>query len=145
MITPSPVLLAISTKGIKKLSSAERAKILMPGETKEILVGLILGDAHIAKRSSTANARLMFAQTAVLHKEYFDLVLNLFLPFCVDNYTHQSKIFVDKRTNRSYCSISFTSMQLPCFNEYWEMFYNSNVKKVPDNIYELLTPRGLAH
>ena len=52
----------------------------MPEEIKEILVGLILGDAHIAKRSSTSNARLMFAQTAVLHKEYFDFVLNLFMP-----------------------------------------------------------------
>ena len=35
-------------------------------------------------------------------------------------------------------------MQLPCFNVFKEMFFISNVKKVPDNIYELLTPRGLA-
>ena len=35
-------------------------------------------------------------------------------------------------------------MQLPCFNEYRELFYELNVKIVPANIYELLTPRGLA-
>jgi hypothetical protein len=90
----------------------------MPEEIKEILVGLLLGDAHISRRSSSSNSRLMFAQTAVKHKEYLNLVFNLFLPFCVDNYKPQSNIFSDKRTNKSYSSISFTTMQLPCFNEY---------------------------
>lgn len=35
-------------------------------------------------------------------------------------------------------------MELPCFNEYRELFYLLNKKIVPDNLYELLTPRGLA-
>jgi len=35
-------------------------------------------------------------------------------------------------------------MQLPCFNVFKNLFYNLNVKIVPQNIYELLTPRGLA-
>ena len=35
-------------------------------------------------------------------------------------------------------------MQLPCFNEFKEMFYILNVKRVPDNINELLTARNLA-
>ena len=35
-------------------------------------------------------------------------------------------------------------MQLPCFNVFRELFYLSNVKVVPNNIYDLLTPRGLA-
>lgn len=35
-------------------------------------------------------------------------------------------------------------MQLPCFNVYKEIFYNDNVKIIPNNIQELLTPRGLA-
>lgn len=147
--------IASSSKGIKKLSAAsfsplqgekkERAKITIPEETKEVLVGTLLGDAHIVRRSSTSNSRLVFAQSAVVHKEYFNHVLNIFLPFCVDNYTPQSGLNRDKRTNKSYSSISFTTMQLPCFNEYREMFYILNVKKVPENIYELLTPRGLAH
>jgi hypothetical protein len=31
-------------------------------------------------------------------------------------------------------------MQLPCFNVFKNNFYKLNVKLVPDNIYELLTP-----
>lgn len=67
-----------STKGIIRLSSAERALVTLPDEIKEILVGILLGDAYIARRSSTANSRLVYAQTAVDHKEYFDYVHSFF-------------------------------------------------------------------
>jgi hypothetical protein len=67
------------------------------------------------------------------------------MPFCVEGYTPQSRTILDKRTNKSYSSISFTTMQLPCFNEYRNLFYNLDVKIVPENIYDLLTPRGLAY
>jgi len=135
---------ARSTKGVTRLSSSERALITLPDEVKEILVGLLLGDAHISKRSQTGNARLIYAQTAEKHKEYFDYVFSFFKPFCVKDYIPQFKIVRDNRTKKNYTAMSFTTMQLPCFNEYYELFYNDKVKKVPANIYELLTARGLA-
>ena len=142
---PSPVLQAArSTNGIKRLSFSERASIKLPDEVKEILIGILLGDASIVRRTSTANSRIVYAQTAVTHKEYFDYVLSFFLPFCVKHYKPQSRIVKDNRTKKTYSAISFTTMQLPCFNEYRELFYELNVKIVPANIYELLTPRGLA-
>ena len=101
-------------------------------EIKEVLVGILLGDAHIARRTPASNSRLMYSQTAVgaPHKEYFDRVLSVFIPFCVKDYTRQSRTIVDKITNKSYSSISFTTMQLPCFNEFRNLFYNLNVKIV---------------
>jgi len=118
--------------------------ITIPDDVKDILVGILLGDAHIVRRSSTANSRLVYAQTAVAHKEYFDYVHSFFLPFCAKDYLPQLRTVRDNRTKKIYSAISFTTMQLPCFNVFKEMFYVSNVKKVPDNIYELLTLRGLA-
>lgn len=53
-------------------------------------------------------------------------------------------MIVDKNTSKTYSATSFTTMQLPCFNEYRELFYDINKKKVPENIREILTPRGLA-
>jgi len=142
---PSPVLQAAgSTKGIKRLSSSERASIKLPSEVEEMLTGIILGDAHIDRRTSTSNSKLVYAQTAVAHKEYFDYVLSFFLPFCVKNYKPLSRLIKDNRTKKTYSAISFTTMQLPCFNKYRDLFYELKVKRVPDNIYELLTPRGLA-
>lgn len=87
---------------------------------------------------------MVYAQTAVSHKEYFDYVFSFFISFCVKDYKPQSRIVTDNRTKKIYSAISFTTMQLPFFNIFKEMFYVANVKKVPDNIYELLTPRGLA-
>jgi hypothetical protein len=135
---------ARSTKGIKRLSSVERDLVTIPNDVKDILVGILLGDAHIVKRSSTSNARLVYAQTAIAHKEYFNYVHSFFIPFCAKDYIPQDRIVRDNRTNKTYNAISFTTMQLPCFNIFRDKFYISNVKKVPDNIYELLTLKGLA-
>ena len=136
---------ARSTKGITRLSSSERALITLPDEVKDVLIGILLGDAHIVRRTPTANSRLVYAQTAVKHKEYFDYVFSFFLPFCANDYKPQSRLVVDNRTKKTYSAISFTTMQLPCFNEYREMFYDLNRKKViPNNLIDLLSPRGLA-
>lgn len=118
--------------------------ITIPEDIKNVLVGILLGDGHIVRRSSTSNSRFVYAQTAIAHKEYFNFVFNMFIPFCAANYIPQHRNTLDKRTNKVYSSISFTTMQLPCFNVFKAMFYVLNVKKVPDNIYELLTPKGLA-
>lgn len=149
MFLPGCILLGAracaSTKGVPRLSSYQRASILIPDEIKEILVGILLGDAHIVKRSSTGNSRLVYTQTAVKHKEYFNYVFSFFLPFCVKDYIPQQRFIVDKRTKTTYQALAFTTMQLPCFNEFRELFYDSNKKKIiPDNIRELLTVRGLA-
>ena len=98
----------------------------------------------LIKRTSTDNSRLVYAKTAIKHKEYFDYVYSFFITYCVKDYIPQSKIVRDNRTKKTYSAISFTTIQLPCFNVFKELFYELNVKKVPNNIYELLTPRGLA-
>jgi hypothetical protein len=118
--------------------------MIIPDDLKEVLIGILLGDGHIVKRSSTANSRLVYAQTAVSHKEYFDYVYSFFKDLCVNDYTPQLRIVRDNRTNKIYSAISFTTMLLPCFNAFKEMFYQNNVKIVPDNIHQLLTPKGLA-
>lgn len=65
------ILFAIrSTKGIKRLTSTERAAIQLSGGQKDILVGILLGDGHISRRSLTSNSRLHYGQTTK-HKEYF--------------------------------------------------------------------------
>jgi len=44
------------------------------------------------------------------------------------------------------CFASEGGLSLPCFNYYKNLYYNSdNLKIVPSNIQDLLTPRGLAY
>jgi hypothetical protein len=44
------------TKGIKRLSFVERALITILDNVKEILVGILLNDGHIVKRSPLSNS-----------------------------------------------------------------------------------------
>ena len=53
--------------------------------------------------------------------------------------------YFDKRTNKTYTSITFNTYSLPCFNIYHELFYVNGVKRISINIGELLTPVGLAY
>jgi hypothetical protein len=46
-----------STKGIKRLSKEERNNINISQEVKDRLVGVMLNDGHISRRSITVNAR----------------------------------------------------------------------------------------
>jgi len=47
-----------------------------------------------------------------------------------NDYKPQSRLVVDNSTKKTYSAISFTTMQLPCFNEYRELFYDLNRKKI---------------
>jgi hypothetical protein len=91
-----------STKGVTRLSSAERILISISNYIKDILVGVLLGDAHIVRRSSTGNSRLVYAQTAIALKEYFNYVYSFFIPFCAKDYISQSRLIRDNRTKKKY-------------------------------------------
>jgi hypothetical protein len=74
----------------------------------------------------------------------------MFKPFLSKEFEAKSRSFLDKRTNKTYSSISFATLTLPCFNHYKSLFYSEKNKKiVPSSAYgeinQLLTPRGLAY
>ena len=128
------------------MTKVERSKISIDTPLKEILIGILLGDAHVQKRNG--NSRLIYGQSSLRehHLNYFYHIFDLFKPFLSKDFFPKSRSFVNKKTNISYSSISFASLTLPCFNYYREKFYNNKNKKiVPININQLLTPRGLAY
>jgi hypothetical protein len=80
------------------------------------------------------------------HLNYFNHIFDLFKPFISKDFVPKSRTFIDKKTNITYKSISFATLTLPCFNNYRNLFYNKDNKKiVPLNINKLLTPKGLAY
>ena len=135
-----------STKGIKRLSQSERRTIFLPNNIEEALVGIMLSDGHIQRRSLTANGRFIFYQSGKIEKRpYFELVYNLFKVYCTKNYEFHLKTWIDKNTNQEYSSISFATMQLPYFTKIYSLWYKNGKKRVPFDIKESLTPLGLAH
>lgn len=128
---------------------------MLPSYGFNCLIGLILSDLHVARRSPTGNSRLAFTQTAKLyHRGFFELVFAMLSPFCTPGLIPYIREFIDKRTGVLYSSISFVTMQLPIFNKLHDLFYKRVVnpvtgairyiKIVPKNIAELLTIEGLA-
>ena len=139
-----------STQFKKRLTSVERSQIIIPIESPlhESIIGLLLGDGHVQKRSILGNSRFIYAQSSlrIHHINYFKHVLELFKPYLSNYFNYKEKTFTDKRTNKEYKSVHFATLSLPCFNYYRDMFYDSNnLKIVPLNIKNLLTPRGLAY
>ena len=124
----------------------EREAISINDETMKCITGMMLSDGHIQQRSITGNGRFIFAQSGKPEKrEYFNLVLELMKPFCSANYVPYTKEGIDVRSNTINSSISLTTMQLPCFTSLHNIWYSNNIKIVPLNIKEMLTPLALAH
>jgi len=130
----------------KRLTKIERSNIKINSPLDEIIIGLLLGDGHLQSRNG--NSRFIYAQSSLRenHLNYFYHVYSMFKPFLSKEFEAKSRSFLDNRTNKTYSSISFATLSLPCFNLYRSLFYNEKNKKfVPSNINQLLTPRGLAY
>ena len=132
----------------KRLSKSDRTKITIESPLNEIMIGLLLGDGHIQKRSINGNSRFIYGQSSLRlhHLNYFNHVFELFKPYLSKDFNPKKRCFTDKRSNKKYSSVQFATLSLPCFNYYKDLFYNSNyLKIVNSNIPNLLSPRGLAY
>lgn len=143
----------------KRLTSEERKNIVITQFQKDCLVGHLLGDGYITRSIGASsinhektNARFGFTQSTK-KIEYFENVFNNFKTLCAQTTQEigpTTKYFNTAGTELS--SINFSTMRLPCFNIYYEMFYNtydkSSIKsnrQVPLNIMEHLTPVSLSY
>lgn len=108
----------------------------------------MLGDGHISRIKSRStkntkrktNSRLIYGQS-VVNCDYFYFVYNIFKNYCQGE--PRENVGISKLTG-SYKNLVFSTMSLPCFNYYHELFYKDNIKVIPLNINELLTPISLA-
>lgn len=111
-------------------------------ETKEVIVGSLLGDADIELRGRAINGRFKIVQSTK-YKDYFFMLFEIFSQFCSAPYSSYN--YLDSRTNKNYSSLTLRTRSLPLFTEYYKLFYLNGVKVIPNNIGDLLTPLGLAH
>lgn len=111
------------------------------GNIKEIIFGCLLGDGKLEMPPRGVNARFGFTQ-ADFQKDYFLSVVNSLSGICSGKYRESS--YLDKRTGKTYKSLSFWSKSLPLLNEFYSNFYADKVKVVPSDL-SLLTPLALAH
>lgn len=113
-------------------------------EQKEALIGILLEDGYLSRFSFKGNTALCLEQSYPAKKDYLMDLFELYKPLI----TNYPKIIIrkpDKRTGKIYESIAVRRSKFSCLNEYHNLFYKDNIKIIPKNIAELLTPRGLAY
>ena len=118
---------------------------ILPQYLKEILIGVLLGDAHITK-SEKNNAYIKFEQ-GIKNQEYLLFIYELFKDYAINIPTEYKRF--DKRYSKENISFSFRTKSLNEFNEFADIFLklnenNKTIKIVPKNIFNLLTPCSLA-
>lgn len=143
MRTSSSAFLHVKGKGSipRKCSNAD-SPLVLTDYLKDIFIELVLGDMSIEKATPYSNIRLRFDQSSTIHSEYLYFLYNLFKDYTLTPPKSTNRK-PDKRTGKTYNSLILKTRILPCFNYLWDLFYIDNVKVVPKNIVDLLTPSGL--
>lgn len=111
---------------------------------REMFVGLLLGDGHI-RRSGLNKAYITFEQSSA-KKEYIQHVESILKQEGVDLNETREYSHSDPRYNSVTTSIQLSTKASENLKELADMFLDEEGnKKVPANISEHLTVRGLAH
>jgi hypothetical protein len=119
---------------------------VIPEEFKEVITGMLLGEAYLHLPAGCTDARIQIRQK---DKEFVDFLYGKFQPLGIVGTDPKESSSFNKRTGKSYMAFDFLTFTLPFFTELHKEWYQKveekNVKILPSNISELLTPRALAY
>lgn len=108
-------------------------------EQREILIGLLLGDAHLETRSGGKTFRIKFEQS-LKHKDYIHTIFEIFKEWVSNPPKEKSSV----RNGKIFKKIWFQTESCGELRFYGQSFYRDKKKVVPKLIHRLLTPRALA-
>ncbi len=100
---------------------------------KEVLVGCLLGDAHLENNWSKTNYRLKISQSKQ-QEEYVKWKHQIFKDW----------VLTEPKLHVSTNSMRFTTVSHSDISKFHNMFYEGRKKIVPKNIQQLLSPLALA-
>lgn len=105
-------------------------------DQREILIGVLLGDAHLETQDQRQTYRIKFSQS-VKHKPYLDHLYSIFKDW----------ILTPPKYNDSNKTWGFNTISHSSFRFYGHQFYNCTNKKkvIPKLIHRWLTPKVLAY
>lgn len=117
-----------------------KTKLKLTSEQREVLVGLLLGDAHLETRNGGSTYRLKIEQS-VKHREYVQHLYKLF-----DEWVRTPPKAKKSSGSDAYRdNWAFQTLSHGAFRFYGHQFYRDGEKRVPKLIHRWLTPRGLSY
>ena len=128
---------------------------------KEVLFGVILGDAHLETQNNKITYHVKFEQS-IKHKAYIEHLYDIFKDYVktspqlkIVKYKteDQNKNLVPslaldrekKRERKERTNIRFATISSSTFTFFGKQFYKDNKKVIPKLIHRWLTPRALAY
>lgn len=103
---------------------------------RDVLVGLLLGDAHLETQNGGRTYRLKVEYSASEH-EYVDHLYDLFKEWVLTP--------PQKKLDATHNNVWFQTISHAAFRFYAHQFYDEGRKCVPRNIHRFLTARNLAY
>lgn len=140
---PDSLPLPERTKGPRTPDAPELSDFL-----NQAIVGLILGDLSAEKTSISGNTRLRF-HMSIINKDYIEHLYSIFKVYTKTGPREINRAY-NLLTKRTEISIAFATLRYPQFNWvmsdfYYSNVFNKNIKFIPTNIFDILTPVGLAY
>jgi hypothetical protein len=131
---------------IKEGKTLSKKNYVLSQEQKESLIGILLADGFLVKAKPEHNTRLRIDHTYPSQEAYVISIYTLFKSMVnMEPTILERKADIRTQVGKIYKSIYFWTLSFPCFNPYYDFFYNGKTKILPLNIEELLTARGLAN
>ena len=106
---------------------------------EERVIGNILRDAWMERKSPNSNVRLRFQQTSPKHDERFFYIFNFYALWCAG-----SAVLIKRLDKRSDSTRYVLYSRYAFSTGYYDLFYVNGVKTIPNNISEYLTAVSLA-
>jgi hypothetical protein len=118
-----------------------KARLKLSAEQKEILIGILLGDATLQSQNKGRTYRLMI-EHSIKQRAYVEHLYHNFKEWVL---TPPSLKKVVRFEGKLYTTLLFSTLSTRSLRFYAHQFYKDNHKMVPRLIERWLTPKALAY
>lgn len=116
-----------------------KCTLALTEEQHEILVGILLGDAHLETQNHGRTFRLKLEQSE-FHEPYINYLHEIFSAWVRTSPRAKRKVRNGVETKNMW----FQTLSHGAFRFYAQQFYTDGRKRVPELVHRWLSPRGLA-
>lgn len=109
-------------------------------EQREILIGILLGDATLESQNGGRTYRLKIEQSQA-HEAYVQNLYEIFQPWVLSPPRQRTK----QRNGRPTKAVAFSTVSHAALRFYAQQFYQAGKKCVPRLIHRWLTPRSISY
>ncbi len=127
------------------LNNLHLSSLKLPIDLHQVTIGQLLADAYCSKTSLNARLEWSFGSNQKTYAQYIE---SLYFPYIG---TRLKELKVKSSDVLTVTSYRLKTLSLPVFNQYHNLFYVFDeinkkwIKRVPENIIDILSPIVLAH